>query len=89
MSLRSIVIFGGTGARAGPMVHSLSATNKFKITVPTRNTSSEDAIRLSKLPHVSLIEATYDTEKGLRDAFADQESCYFIINSFAIREPDE
>ncbi|EME38870.1 hypothetical protein DOTSEDRAFT_160585 [Dothistroma septosporum NZE10] len=93
MTSQSVVVFGGTGAQAGPIlsiVHpDLSAAGTFKITVPTRNTSSDSAQALTRLPNVRLIQAGYDSEQGLRAAFAGQDACYFIINSFEIREPDE
>ncbi|KAF2209953.1 hypothetical protein CERZMDRAFT_46186 [Cercospora zeae-maydis SCOH1-5] len=93
MALEKIVVFGGTGAQAGPIVRgafaALSATGKYKITVPTRNTSSAEAEAVAALPHVAVIEASYDTENGLRTAFRGQDACYFIINSFATREGDE
>jgi hypothetical protein len=67
----------------------LSAIGNFAITVPTRNPSSPEAQALAKLPNVTLLQANYQSEAGLRSAFSSQESCYFMINTFAIREPDE
>lgn len=109
MSINKVVVFGGTGAQAGPIVrgkgrhfkvsHSgftdmcprtaLSKTNNFQVTVPTRDLHSAAAQALKELPNTSLLEATYTTEEGLRASFAGQDACYFIINSFDIREPDE
>lgn len=109
MSINKVVIFGGTGAQAGPIVRgkggylkiiwtiitdmhprtALSNTNKFQVTVPTRNVNSPAAQALKELSNTTLLEATYTTEEGLRASFAGQDACYFIINSFDIREPDE
>lgn len=36
-----------------------------------------------------LLEANYESEAGLRAAFAGQDACYFNINSFSVREADE
>lgn len=57
--------------------------------MPTRDVTSNSAQDIAKLPNVTLIEANYESEEGLRTSFAGQDACYFIINTFAIREPDE
>lgn len=44
---------------------------------------------MAKLPNVKVIQSDYTSEQGLRTSFAGQDACYFIINSFDIREPDE
>jgi hypothetical protein len=67
----------------------LSAEGAFDIRVPTRNTASESARIIEHLPRVTVIESRYDNEHGLRACFANQDACYFLINSFDIREPDE
>ncbi|KAK4494264.1 hypothetical protein PRZ48_014562 [Zasmidium cellare] len=89
MEINKVVVFGGTGAQAGPIVRALSKTGQFQVTVPTRSTHSTAAQALSELPNTTLLEATYTTEEGLRASFAGQDACYFIINSFDIREADE
>jgi hypothetical protein len=67
----------------------LSARNDIQVRVPTRDPSSSSARELANLPNVTLISASYESEEGLRAAFAGQDACYFLINTFAIREPDE
>lgn len=57
--------------------------------MPTRDCNSSSAQEIAKLPNVTVIEASYESEDGLRKSFAGQDACYFIINTFAIREPDE
>lgn len=57
--------------------------------MPTRDVNSSSAQEIAKLPNVTLIEASYESEEGLRRSFKGQDVCYFIINTFAIREPDE
>lgn len=59
------------------------------MTVTTRNPESAVALELAKLPGVSVIEADYESEDGLRDAFANQDACYFNMNSFSVGKPHE
>lgn len=89
MAIRKVVVFGGTGAQAGPIVRALAQSKEFDVTVPTRNTTSEAAQAIASLPNTTVIEGTYGTEEGLRAAFAGQDACYFIINSFDTREAEE
>lgn len=50
---------------------------------------SKSAQEIAKLPNVTIVQASYESEEGLRTAFADQDACFFLINTFVIREPDE
>jgi hypothetical protein len=67
----------------------LSAEGAYNIRVPTRDPASASARAIENLPRVTVMESRYDSEKGLRSCFANQDACYFLINSFDIREPDE
>lgn len=51
--------------------------------------NSTAAQELARLPNVTVIEASYESEEGLRASFEGQDACFFLINTFAIREPDE
>ena len=70
-------------------IKELSEAEKFIITIPTRNTESASAAQLAKLKGVGLLDADYESEEGLRKAFAGQDACYFNINSFTVGEPYE
>jgi hypothetical protein len=59
------------------------------VTIPTRNVAGATAAELANLPGVVVIEADYESEEGLRKAFAGQDACYFNMNSFSIGEPYE
>ncbi|PVH85917.1 NAD(P)-binding protein [Cadophora sp. DSE1049] len=87
--IRNIVVFGGTGTQGSPIVHELSKSGKFKVTVPTRDLTSPSSLTLSTFPSVQLILADYTSEAGLRDAFNGQDACYFNLNSFTIGEAHE
>lgn len=70
-------------------IKELSEAEKYIITIPTRDTESTSAARLAKLKGVGLLEADYESEEGLRKAFAGQDACYFNISSFTVGEPYE
>lgn len=65
----------------------LLAAGKYIITIPTRNPASPAAVALSKNPSIRIIKANYETEAGMRSAFAGQDAAYFVLNAFAISEP--
>lgn len=44
---------------------------------------------MAKLPGVQLIQADYESEDGLRKAFAGQDACFFNMNTFSVGEARE
>jgi uncharacterized protein YbjT (DUF2867 family) len=67
----------------------LASTKLYKITVPTRDPTSEAAQELLTFHDTHLIQASYVTQHGLRASFDGQDAVFFNMNSFALREPEE
>ncbi|KAK4942585.1 hypothetical protein LTR10_017714 [Elasticomyces elasticus] len=90
--METIVIVGGTGAQGSAVVQQLSDTNKFKVLVLTRSTTSPPAQEIAALPNVELIVGNasfgYDLEAFYKAA---QQSQYAFINTdgFALGEQAE
>ena len=84
-----ILVIGGTGAQGNAIVHALSETGKYDISVLTRNTKSAAAQEVAKIPHVTLIEGDSSNADTLRKAFKGVDKCYVNTNGFALGEKDE
>jgi hypothetical protein len=60
------------------------------VSVLTRNlTSDKSKALLTNFPNINLLEGSYETESGLRTAFAGQDITYFNVDSFSTGEPLE
>jgi hypothetical protein len=70
----------------------LAATNLYNLTVPTRDPSSPSALAIlssgGKTP-IKLLQASYTTQDGLREALKGQDAVFFNMNSFTLSEPLE
>lgn len=53
--MQRLLVISGTEAQGSAVVRALSKTGNYAITVLTRSTTSETAISVSSLPHISLL----------------------------------
>jgi len=86
---KKIVVIGGTGAQGRPVVKELSRDGEYQVFVLTRNLSSAISKEFEQLPHVTLCEGTYTSEKDLRVIFKGAYGAYVNTNGFNLGEKAE
>ena len=73
-----IAVTMSTGRQGRSVVNELSKTNKFTIRAITRNTSSDNALKLKQLPNVELFQADLLNKESLEKSF---EGVYGIFGN--------
>lgn len=89
--MKTGVLIGGTGAQGVPVVKYLSSLNEYNLKVITRNTKSEQAKALEKLPNVTLVQSEswgYD-ETSFDLAVKGADFVFVNTDGFAIGEIGE
>ncbi|KAK9489948.1 hypothetical protein V1508DRAFT_361072 [Lipomyces doorenjongii] len=87
--LPTVLVVGGTGAQGAVVVRLLSESRRYAVKVPTRSTASSQAMALTDLENVRLIEADVYNEGDLMRLFTNIDMCYINTNGFAIGEKNE
>ncbi|KIK62281.1 hypothetical protein GYMLUDRAFT_42227 [Collybiopsis luxurians FD-317 M1] len=88
-NLKEILIIGGTGAQGIPVVEALSASQRYRVRVLTRDTTSIRAQQLAKLPNVALIQGKVDDQKDLHEAFKGVYGAWVNLDTFTLGEKNE
>ena len=88
---KSILIIGGTGAQGAAVVRYFSSTGLYELKCTTRDTKSEQAQELAKLPHVTTVPDGPNShdELALQRALQDIDYVWVNTNGFAIGEQAE
>ncbi|EOD47316.1 putative family protein [Neofusicoccum parvum UCRNP2] len=87
--LKEILVIGGTGAQGIPVVHALSKSLRYRVRVLTRDPKSSRAQELLKLPNVSLIQGTQDSQADLHAAFKGVYGAWVNTDGFTLGEKAE
>jgi uncharacterized protein YbjT (DUF2867 family) len=89
LSLKNIVVFGGTGAQGIPVVQALTKDGKFNVRIQTRDPGHRRAKELEQLPNVTLITGHVESDEYLREAMKGMDGVFYLANGFSMGEKSE